>query len=554
MIRKWWKEAIGYQIYPRSYLDTNHDGIGDIRGIIDKLDYIESLNVNLVWISPFYPSPLDDNGYDISDFKGVDPQLGTLEEVKELIEKAHAKGIRIILDCVLNQSSDEHPWFIESRSSKNNEKRDYYIWAQGKDNQPPNNWGSFFGESAWKYDKLTDEYYLKIFSDKMPDLNWSNPTLRQEMADIIRFWLDLGIDGFRMDAIAHLGKDMTLTDSTLESDERGIAYDWSKFSNRPQLFDYLQELHQKVFSHYDIVTIGEVGGGAKFPEGYKYTNPQNPSIDMVFNFDHTWHNMPYGYEVLTPEKFNTNVIALKEDLDYWIQNSQKHNIHPPMYWLNHDHPRVLSQYGSLDYHRESGSMLGMVLLSLPGTPFIYNGEEIGMTNVDYTNPKDFKDVNTRNYFKNNAHRLTIEQMMNHMRYTGRDNGHTPMQWNANQHAGFSTTTPYLKLVSNYTTINVQDQENKEKSILNTYRTMAKIRKDNIQLFAYGTFELIDAKHPDLFIFKRQFNQEKYILIANFRDYEVPYQLPKYQEVTFHNYDNLANAKLRPYEAILLKES
>ena len=552
--RKWWKEAIGYQIYPRSFLDTNGDGVGDLRGIINKLDYLESLNINLIWISPFYPSPLDDNGYDISDFTDVDPQLGTMDEFKELLTKAHAKGIHIIIDCVLNQTSDEHPWFIESRSNITNDKRDYYIWSKGKNNQAPTNWGSFFGGSAWKYDELTNEYYLKIFSDKMPDLNWSHPDLREEMANMIRFWLDLGVDGFRMDALAHLGKDMSLSNSDLPTDDNGIAYDWSKFSNRPQLYDYLRELNQKVFSHYDIMTIGEVGGGAKFPEAFQYTNPDNPAIDMVFNFDATWHNMSYGYEVLKPEKFHTNVVSLKRDLNYWIQNSQEHGIHPPMYWHNHDHPRVLSQYGSLEFHRESGSMLGMVLLSLPGTPFIYNGEEIGMSNVDYTNPDDFKDVSTRNFFKDHAHRLSMEEMMNHIRYTGRDNGHTPMQWSGNEHAGFSTTTPYLKLVSNYPEINVESQQKQPDSILNTYRTMAKIRKDNSELFAYGSFELVSASHPDLFIFRRTYQTSSVLLLANFRDYAVDYEIPTDLPVIFHNYEQLDSTTLQPFECILFKES
>lgn len=553
---KWWHTAIGYQIYIRSYYDTNNDGMGDIRGIIEKLDYIASLNVNLIWITPFYPSPLDDNGYDISDFQDVDPQLGTLDDIKELITKAHDKGIRIIIDCVLNQSSDEHSWFVESRKDTTNTKRDYYIWAKGtvdsEGNQlPPNNWGSFFGGSAWTYDKETEEYYLRIFSEKMPDLNWSNPKLRQAMADAINYWCDLGIDGFRMDAIAHLGKDMSLSDSPLP-EENGIAYDWSKFSNRPQLYTYLQELYQKSFKHYDIVTIGEVGGGAKIEEAAKYINHQNPAIDMVFNFDTTWHNMPYGYEVLKPEKFHVDVIGLKRDFNYWFNESKKRNIHTPVYWHNHDHPRLLSQYGDINFHRESGTMLGMVLLTFPGTPFIYNGEEIGMTNVDYTDPKDFKDVNTRTFFKNNAHRLTMDQMMNHMRYAGRDSGHTPMQWSAEKHAGFSTTNPYLKVVGNYKEINVAKQDKDPNSILNTYRTMAHIRHNHPETLVYGDFKLIQPDHPDLFIYERTSDKETFQIIANFRDRNILHQIPIDEEIIAHNYQDTDPNNLRPFECYIIK--
>lgn len=547
MDRRWWQSAIGYQIYPRSFYDTNHDGMGDLRGIIEKLDYIKSLNVTCLWISPFYPSPLDDNGYDISDFRGVDPQLGSLEDFKELLDKAHQRGIRILLDCVLNQTSDEHPWFMEARHSVESNKRDYYIWGKGQNGNPPNNWGSFFGGSAWEYDEGSEEYYLKIFSKKMPDLNWSNKLVQQEMEEMVRYWLDMGVDGFRMDAISHLGKDMSLSNSELEEKD-GIAYDWSKFSNRDQLYEYLHSLHKNVLRHYDIVTIGEVGGGAKFNDALRYVNKERPTIDMVFNFDTTWHNIPYGYEVLVPQKFEVDVISLKRDMEYWVTNSQKHNIHPPVYWHNHDHPRALSQYGSLEFHRESGTMLGMVLLTLPGTPFIYNGEEIGMTNIDYTNPEDFKDVNSRNFFELNKNRLSMDEMMNHMRYTGRDSGHLPMQWSDDEHAGFSSQKPYLKIVQSYKSVNVAKQENDPNSILNMYRQMAKLRLENPEDFVFSDFVVIDKEHPDVFTYERG----NFLVISNWRDREVPYKFDETLEVIAHNYQDTLINTLRPYECLVVK--
>lgn len=543
-IHDWVKKSVGYEIYPRSFYDSNQDGMGDIQGIISKLDYLEYLGVNLLWIGPFYPSPLDDNGYDVSEFCDVDPSLGTLEDIKELIQLAHQKSIRIIFDYVMNQTSDEHPWFIESKSSTNNPKREYYLWAKGKGKNPPNNWGSFFGGSAWNYSQETDEYYMKIFSNKMPDLNWSSKNVQNEMAAVAKFWLDLGVDGFRMDAIAHLGRDMSFKDSTLK-EENGIAYDWSKFSNREVLYTYLNNLHNQVFSKYSCVTIGEVGGGAKLDSALRYVNQKKPAIDMVFNFDSVWCLNDDG---------STNVVELKKTINYWITGSRKAGIYLPQYWTNHDHPRAMSQYGNLEYFKESGKLLALVLLGLYGLPFIYNGEEIGMTNVDYTQLSDFKDVSSQNYFKMNQNKQSEQEMMEHIRKSGRDHGHLPMQWSDEKYAGFSNKSPYLKVNGNYKEINVQQQLNDSDSILNFYKQMIELRLKSqySKTLIDGDFKLVLARHKQIFGYIREDDTFIITVLANMSNSKANYRLTD-KEILLQNYEAHKKGVLQPYEAILMVE-
>lgn len=558
MEKNWWHTSVGYQIYPRSFYDSNHDGIGDLCGIIEKLDYLNELGVNLLWICPFYKSPMDDNGYDVSDYYQVDPVFGSFEDAKELIEKAKQRGIRIILDLVMNQTSDEHPWFVESRSSLDNPKRDFYIWKDPKYNEdgiriPPNNWASFFGGTCWNFDETTGQYYMKIFSDKMPDLNWENEAMRTAMYDMASFWLDLGVDGFRIDAIAHLAKDLSFEDSEMALNEDGVAPDWKKFSNRPRLFEYLHEFNEQVLSKYDIVTIGEVGGGADVEDAKNYAGYDTQGFNMVFNFDHCWHNGAWDDFGRTYGKLNVDVVSLKTRMDYWIQGSFD-NMWIPHYWLNHDHPRVMSQYGDPDhYHRESGSMLGMILLSLPGTPFIYNGEEIGMTNVDYTNAYDFRDVWVKNFLIEASKRTPIEQLMNHLRRTSRDNARTPMQWNAQLHGGFTQGKPHQKSVSNYSRINVESQINVPNSIFGMYKAMIKLRlnSDYTQTLVYGDFNLIEREDTQLYAFKRQ-GEKTLLFIANFSDQikDVSH-LDLSGHVVINNYDDLTQT-LQPYQAILIE--
>jgi oligo-1,6-glucosidase len=556
----WWKEAVGYQIYPRTFYDANGDGIGDLQGIISKLDYIQNLGVNLLWIGPFYRSPMDDNGYDVSDFYQVDPIFGTLEDAKALIDEAHQRGIKIILDLVLNHTSDEHPWFIESRSSTDNPKRNYYIWRKGKidkkgHRQPPNNWGSFFEGSAWNYDAQSDEYYMKIFSNKMPDLNWDHAPLRQDMYAMARWWLDLGVDGFRVDAIAHLARDLSFEDSTLKLNAYGVAPDWSKFSNREALFDYIHEFHHEVLKHYDCMSVGEVGGGASAEAGLRYAGYDAEAFNMVFNFDHCWETNVMDPKV-EDDQIKTNVKRLKRKMNYWI-TAMEGKAWLPQYWLNHDHPRVMSQYGhAQDFHRESGTMLGCVLLSLKGTPFIYNGEEIGMTNVDYTAFEDFGDVWVKNNYQKLLQKDSAERVLRHLRRTSRDNARTPMQWSDEPHGGFSTAQPIQKINQNYRTINVQKQLSEDNSILQTYRFLIHLRRHSIykDTLIYGSFELYRAEHPDVFAFVRQ-GSHKLMIIANFRANSLPFRIKeKVKQVIYSNYhrDEYQTQQLAPFEALIVE--
>lgn len=529
----WVSQSVGYEIYPRSFYDSNGDGVGDIKGIIEKLDHLSYLGVNLLWVGPFYPSPLDDNGYDVSDHKDVDPMLGSLSDAKKLIKECHKRGIKIIFDYIMNQTSDEHPWFIESRKSVKSKKRDYYIWSK-----KPNNWGSFFGGSAWNYDEKSDEYYLKIFSDKMPDLNWSNKDVRNEMFDVARFWLDLGADGFRMDAIAHLGKDMSLSHSRKKSED-GISYDWSKFSNRDVLYDYLDELNQEVFSDYDMVTIGEVGGGAKLPDAFKYTK----SIDMVFNFDACWCLDKNGH---------VDVLELKKVINYWTQGMMKQNQLLPQYWLNHDHPRVMSQYGNPKMPKESGKMLATILLFLYGVPFIYNGEEIGMTNADYTDLSDYKDVSSQNYIRMNSHKKTKKEILKHLSTSARDHGHLIMQWSDKEHAGFSESTPYLKVNGDYKEVNVESQMKDEDSLLNYYKACIDLRLHSQynEVLTSGSFSLVEEKSKEIFGYIRENEEFVVTVLANMKNIKTKFETDE-DEIILSNYKAHLYGELMPYESIVM---
>lgn len=545
----WWKEAIGYEIYPRTFYDTNHDGIGDLRGIIDKLDYIEKLGVNLLWICPFFKSPMDDNGYDVSDYYQVDPCFGCNEDLYELLDKAHQRGIRVLFDFVMNHTSDEHPWFIEAKKDKNSEYHDYYIWADR-----PNNWSSFFSDSAWNYASEVNQYYLKIFSKKMPDLNWENPNLRKSMFDIARFWLDKGVDGFRMDAIAHLAKDMTLSDSTNELNYQGLAYDTDKFSNLPRLYDYLAEFKKEVLDYYDCLTIGEVGGCATCESALKYTQYGKGSLNMVFNFDTCWENGAYGSDEKSDEEMITNVVNLKKLFKKWY-DAYEGKSWMPVYWVNHDHPRVLSQYGSVKYRKESAKMLCTTLLFMYGTPFLYNGEELGMSNVDYTSIEDFKDVSAQNYYQSKKDLLNEEQILRFLRRTSRINARTPLQWSDDKYAGFSDVEPCVKVNGNYVEVNAKQQENDPDSILHFYRQAIILRKGELKQEAvYGSFDLLDAEHPDVFAYIKK-KDKTIAVISNFRDTETDFKLSyKLKKIYLKNYPDLIlkcrKLHLRPFECLL----
>ena len=501
MKTKWFREAIGYEIYPYSFFDSNNDGFGDLKGIIEKLGYLSELGVNLLWICPIYKSPLDDYGYDVEDYYSVNEILGDNNDLVNLIDSVHQKGMKIILDLVINHVSCEHKWFKEALKDKNSKYHDYFIFRD-----KPNNWMGFFSESVWTYSKELGEYYFHTFSERMPDLNWSNPQLRQEIYDVAKYYLELGVDGFRLDAIAHLAKDTSFLDSKLSKD---LVLDTTKFSNRKEVFDYLKEFKEEVFDHYDCLTIGEVGGEASTEMALEYTK----YIDMVFNFDTCWENGAYGSIGKSDEEIKTNLVNLKALFKKWF-DACHHKCDMPLYWLNHDHPRVVSQYGSIEYREESAKMLGAVLLFMYGLPFIYQGEELGMSNVTYDRIEDFfEDVSARNLVKNGEY--DEQTLLRFLRRCSRISARSPMQWNTKSHAGFSKEHPYIKVNDNYLMVNAEANLSERDSIYNFYKSCIEIRKENNELVYYGSFELIDPNDEDLFTYKKQYKDEELLVIANF---------------------------------------
>ena len=557
--KKWWKEAIGYQIYLRSFKDTNGDGIGDIPGIIEKLDYLKDLGVDLLWICPFYKSPMDDNGYDVSDFYDISEDYGTLEDAKRLIVEAKKRGIRIIADLVMNQTSDEHPWFIESRKSKDNPYRDYYIWQPRKvvngKTVEPTNWASFFGGSCWQKDELTGEYYMKIFSNKMPDLNWANPNVRKGMFDMAKFWLDLGIDGFRVDAVAHIARSTTFEDSVMESTSK-YKPDWRKFSNLPKLHDYLNEFNQRVLKDYDVMTVGEVGGGALPAEAIEYAGLERDELHMVFNFDHNWCNNVW--DLKNPEdEVITNLSHMKDMFEKW-QTNLYGKAWNPLYWLNHDQPRVMSQYGNVKKRILSGSMLATALYFMWGTPFIYQGEEIGMTNYPFKTIDDFNDVSVKN-----SYNIAVSEGQDPHRFIGftahrsRDNARTPIQWKNAPYGGFSTVEPWFHLNPNYREINVESELENPNSLLNYYKRVLKLRKDPKyqDTFVYGTYKQYLRTDKHVYSYLRSYDQN-ILVVTNFFDVEAKVSIDmEIKELLLSNYDertyNLRDLTLKPYESIVV---
>ena len=562
--RKWWKEGVAYQIYPKSFCDSNGDGIGDLRGIISKLDYLAHLGINILWLCPVYQSPMDDNGYDVSDYYQIATEFGTIEEFKELLTEAKKRGIKIIMDLVLNHTSDEHPWFVEARQSLDNPYRDYYIWQKGKSDAfgnegEPTNWASFFTPSCWEKDEQTDEYYMHIFSKKMPDLNWSNENMRADLFKMVMWWLELGIDGFRVDAVAHLDRDFTFTDSTMNSAGK-YKEDWSKFSNLPNVHTYLKELNEKVLSKYDIFTVGEVGGDAGIEDALKYAAKDSKELDMVFTFDHCWLNN--GFNALDETWSNrTNLIQLKQVFKKW-QSGLYHQAWNPLYWLNHDHPRVMSQYGEpTHYHKESGKMLATSLLLMWGTPFIYNGEEIGMTNANYNELEDYRDVSTLEKIKRLKEENYPEELIKrYINVTSRDNARTPMQWSDEENARFTTGTPWIKVNENYKWINVKNQMDDPDSLFNHYRQLIELRRFSSykDVIVYGDYTLLNEHHPNVYAYLRTYEDKKLLIVSNFFEQPVIICLTKWnvKKVVLSNYNDsstqLGCLNLRPYESIVFE--
>ncbi len=534
--KKWWKESIGYQIYPKTFCSVNSKN-GTIQGIISKLDYLKDLGITLIWINPIYASPMDDNGYDISSYYEINPDYGTYEDVKELIRESHKRNIKVIFDLVLNHTSDENEWFKKS-VQKDKYYDDFYIWT---DDIP--NWGSFFGGSCFRYNKEREQYFMKIFSDKMPDLNWENPNVVKEMKKVINFLLDLGIDGFRLDAISHLGK------AKFEKIEpyNQIVYDSSKYSNLPLVHKVLKDLNNEIFSKRDIMTVGEIGGKHTTSEALEYTNEE---LSMIFTFDHIWCN---NIRLITNTKERIiDVRRLNKVIDLYQQAIQKQGW-IGLYWMNHDHPRVMNQYGDVNNPLYSGSMLACLMYLLRGTPFIYNGEEIGMTNYDFNNIKEFSDVNIRKLYQIYVleNKMTEEEFIIKHKHTTRDNARTIMQWDNTEYAGFSKVKPDSLINPNYKTINVSNQLS-GKTLLNEYKKIINLRKSKIDTFVYGSYKT-NYIQDDIISYYR----DNYLIICNLSnnliDLSYYYKNLNIIKILYSNYDKLiTDNELKPYEAIVLE--
>ncbi|MDY5441729.1 MAG: alpha-glucosidase [Candidatus Enteromonas sp.] len=560
----WWRDCVGYILYPQTFQDSNGDGVGDLPGIISRLDYLHDLGVNLLWICPIFASPMDDNGYDVSDYYQVNPLYGTNDDLKRLLDEAHKRGIRICLDFVMNHTSDEHPWFQKAISDPASEERGYYYIRKGRYEGgkllPPNNWKGFFATSAWERIGESDEFYLHIFSKKMPDVNWANPKLRERYYEIARYYLDLGVDGFRLDALAHLGKDQTFSDSCYPPDANGLVMDTSKFSNRDDVFVYLQEFKERVLDHYDCLTIGEVGGGCTPDMALRYASIDHGPIDMVFNFDNSWSNGAFGSIDKKDEEIVTDVVGLKRAFLRWYDRCHQY-VDMPVYWDNHDHPRVLSQYGSLRYRNESAKALLTILLFMYGTPWIYNGEEIGMSNVTYDSLEDFcGDVgNVNDIAEKRKLGYSDEQILHYLCRCSRTNARTPFPWDNSEFAGFSTVPPRTKLNSNYKEgVNALDEMNDPWSIINYAQYAIWKRRDPaIQELMKGQLIFLEIENPDVFAFLHESPSGKLIVVANMRDHDV--RFPFYYSVEdcyLHNYGEAILKDhvftLRPFECFLFK--
>ncbi|MDR4890310.1 alpha-glucosidase [Fredinandcohnia sp. QZ13] len=551
--KAWWKESVVYQIYPRSFNDTNGDGIGDLKGITEKLDYLKDLGVDVIWLSPVYDSPNDDNGYDISNYREIMKEFGTMADWDELLSQMHERGMKLMMDLVVNHSSDEHEWFQQSRKFKDNPYRDYYIWRPGKDGKEPNNWESVFSGSAWEYDEQTDEYFLHLFSKKQPDLNWENPNVRQEVYDLMTFWLEKGIDGFRMDVINFISKVPGLPDGELQEGKKyasGAPY----YMNGPRIHEFLQEMNQQVLSKYDIMTVGEMPG-VTVDEAKAYTGADRNELNMVFQFEHM--DLDSG----PTEKWDVrplNLLDLKQNITKW-QKGLEGSGWNSLYLNNHDQPRMVSRFADDgEYWAESAKMLGTFLHMLQGTPYIYQGEEIGMTNVQFDSIDDYKDIETLNMYKEKVEvGVKPEQIMQSIYAKGRDNARTPMQWDDSENAGFTTGTPWLSLNPNYREINAAKQVGDPNSIYTYYQTLIKLRKQH-EIMVYGSYDLLLPEHPTIYAYTRILDNEKLLVVSNFSKKKSLFELPedcsyKTQELLISNYEvdrneSIEKIELKPYEA------
>ncbi|WP_238901137.1 alpha-glucosidase [Clostridium sp. YIM B02500] len=543
MDKKWWKESVVYQVYPRSFNDSNGDGIGDLRGIIEKLDYLKELGIDVIWLSPVYKSPNDDNGYDISDYEDIMDEFGTMEDMDDLIKEGNKRGIKILMDLVVNHTSDEHKWFIEAKKSKDNPYRDYYIWRDPVNREEPNDLRSTFSGSAWQYDETTGQYYLHLFSKKQPDLNWENEDVRNRIYKMMKFWIDKGIGGFRMDVIELIGK----------IPDKKVTH------NGPKLHEYIREMNKKTFGGKDLLTVGETWG-CTTEIAKKYSNPDDSELSMIFQFEHILLDQQPGKEKWDLKPLE--LLDLKKALSRW-QVELEGTGWNSLFWNNHDVPRIVSRWGNdKEYRVESAKMLATLLHGMKGTPYIYQGEELGMTNVRFESLEDYKDIETLNmYNERKKQGYTHEEIMLSIYTKGRDNARTPMQWDDSQNAGFTSGQPWLKVNPNYKEINAESQLKDENSIFNYYKKLIKIRKSN-PVVVYGKYELMLEENKEIFAYTRTLENEMLLVICNFTGNETEFVLErkfefKSKELLISNYnvnenDSIESIELKPYEARIYK--
>lgn len=557
----WWKEAVVYQIYPISFQDSDGDGKGDLRGIFSRLDYLQELGVDVIWICPVFKSPYHDNGYDISDYYSIMDEFGSMDDFDRLLREVHRRGMKVMMDLVLNHTSDEHPWFTESRSSLDNPKRDYYIWRKAKNGGYPNNWESYFSGSVWKYDKPTGEYYMHLYSEHQPDLNWKNDEMVGELHRMVEWWLKKGVDGFRFDAVAHIVKAEGLPDAD-NPGKQPLVRAYQMFSNLERVHELLRRLNEEVLDHFDIMTVGETSGLGP-EQAIDYVGDKRNELNMVFQFEHMFmdaHGQGTGKWEIKP----WTLLELKKIMSRW--QTVLHNVGwNANYLSNHDQPRALSRFGNdKEYRVESAKMLATFTHMLEGTPYIFQGEEIGMTNIAFKTIDDYRDVETLNYYEQQRKLgQPEEQIMKAIWYKSRDNARTPMQWDQSPGAGFSEGVPWIKVNDNYTEINAAAQLQDPKSIFHYYRKLIALRKQH-EVIVYGKYKLLLPLDTEMFVFTRSLESECLLVILNFFDRDPVFEWPDeydatHAELLISNYEpaqgeDIHAFQLRPYEARVYKIS
>ena len=550
MKRNWWKEAVAYQVYPRSFNDSNGDGIGDLPGLIEKLDYLENLGIDVIWLSPMYPSPNDDNGYDISDYKGIMSEFGTMNDFDQLLSSIHQRGMKLILDLVVNHTSDEHPWFIESKSSKTNAKRDWYIWADPKpDGSEPNNWESIFNGSTWEFDESTKQYYFHLFSKKQPDLNWENPDVRQAVFEMMNWWFEKGIDGFRVDAITHIKKNFEAGDLPVP-DGKKFAPAFDVDMNQPGIQEWLQEMKDKSLSRYDIMTVGEANGVTP-NDAEEWVGEENGKFNMIFQFEHL------GLWSTGDTKFD--VKSYKQVLNRW--QKQLENVGwNALFIENHDQPRRVSTWGDdKNYWYESATSHATAYFLQQGTPFIYQGQEIGMTNYPFESIESFNDVAVKTEYQIvKKEGGDVNQLLDKYKMENRANARTPMQWNNSINAGFTTGKPWFHVNPNYTEINVKQQLNDKFSILSYYKALIQLKKSDL-IYTYGKFNMVDAENKQVFAYTRTFKNNTVLIVANLTnevsELNLPFELDiSSVDIKLHNYhlNDINLDHIKPYESFVVE--